>query len=61
MNCNKLDQKGYNYHKTHPNSDFTCFNCLADYIPFSAIDNNQTNEFNINYAPRIRDQNYSLK
>ena len=68
MICNKLDQKGYDYHTTHPNAPFTCLSCLEKYIPFSSLDNNQfnlcvrlgvnfiTNEFNINYAPRIRDQ-----
>ena len=68
MICNKLDQKGYDYHKTHPTAPLTCYNCLTNFIPFSSLDNNQfnlcvrlgvnyvTNDFNINYAPRIRDQ-----
>ena len=68
MKCNKLDQKGYNYHKNHLEAHFSCLNCLTNNIPFSNLDNNQfnlcvklgvnyiTNDFNINYAPRIRDQ-----
>ena len=68
MKCNKLDQKGYNYHKNHPEALFSCLNCLTNNIPFSNLDNNQfnlcvklgvnyiTNDFDINYAPRIRDQ-----
>ena len=62
--CNKLDQKGYDYHKNHENAPFSCLSCLENEIPFSKLDNNQfnlcvklgvnyvTNEFNINYAPR---------
>ena len=66
--CNKLDKKGHDYHIKHPEAPFSCINCLLDHIPFSALDNNQfnlyvklgvnyiTNEFNIHYAPRVRDQ-----
>ena len=66
--CNKLDKKGHDYHIKHPDASFSCINCLAKHIPFSTLDNNQfnlyvklgvnyiTNDFNVHYAPRVRDQ-----
>ena len=66
--CNKLDKKGHDYHIKHPDASFTCISCLVEHIPFSTLDNNQfnlyvklgvnyiTNDLNIHYAPRVRDQ-----
>ena len=68
IRCNKLDKKGYEYHKKYPDAPFTCLRCLEDYVPLSKLDNNQfnllqkygvnyiTDEHNVNYAPRVRDQ-----
>ena len=69
ISCNKLDIQGYNYHREHPEAPFLCLGCLEKYIPFSTLDNNQfglllrhginyltTEETNINYVPRVRDQ-----
>ena len=68
IRCNKLDKKGYEYHNKHPEAPFTCLNCLEDNVPLSKLDNNQfnllqkygvnyiTDENNLNYAPRVRDQ-----
>ena len=68
IRCNKLDKKGYEYHSKHPEAPFTCLKCLEDHVPLSKLDNNQfnllqkygvnyiTDENNLNYAPRVRDQ-----
>ena len=71
--CNKLDNKGYDYHSIHPDAPFSCLKCLEDNIPFSKLDNNQFNlgvklginyiidECNIDYTPRIRDQKFFIE
>ena len=68
IKCNKLDKKGYDYHDKNPDAHFSCLKCLENNIPFTTLDNNQfnlyvklgvnyiCNEFNVNYAPRVRDQ-----
>ena len=71
--CNKLDNKGYEYHTKNPDAPFTCLKCLEDNVPFSKLDNNQfnlgvklgvnyiTNELNINYSPRVKDQKFFIE
>ena len=71
--CNKLDKKGYDYHVENLDAPFTCLKCLEDNIPYSKLDKNLfnlsvklgvnyiTDEHNINYSPRIKDQKFFIE
>ncbi len=67
IRCNHLDNKAYKYHEDHPETSFTCFNCLDNSIPFTSLNHNQfnlavkmgvnylTDDSNLIYLPKIRD------